>query len=114
MFQMDYIRDRDAVVSGTGEQYGDSGKIRGMDLYRRKIRSFPNKVECHICGKGFPYPSNLAIHMRTHTGERPFECSFCGARFKERSKLYRHDREKHRKNVENVFCSAQENKEEKL
>lgn len=37
-----------------------------------------NKHRCKFCGKGFSSDSALKIHIRSHTGERPFTCNECG------------------------------------
>ena len=37
--------------------------------------------ECDVCGKVFDRRSNLDIHMRTHTNERPYECDVCDKLF---------------------------------
>ena len=39
--------------------------------------------ECDVCEKVFQYPSILAIHMRTHTNEKPYECDVCEKRFRQ-------------------------------
>ena len=33
----------------------------------------------------------LKAHRRTHTGEKPFECSFCNQKFRHREALKRHE-----------------------
>ncbi|XP_020859872.2 LOW QUALITY PROTEIN: zinc finger protein 296 [Phascolarctos cinereus] len=45
---------------------------------------------CDFCGKGFRSHSNLTVHRRTHTGERPYHCPRCPYSCAQSSKLTRH------------------------
>ncbi|KAK7913494.1 hypothetical protein WMY93_013705 [Mugilogobius chulae] len=42
------------------------------------------KHKCRFCGKVFGSDSALQIHLRSHTGERPYKCNICGNRFSTR------------------------------
>ncbi|KAK1341104.1 hypothetical protein QTO34_017506 [Cnephaeus nilssonii] len=74
-------RGREAQVPGAGGS-GDPGKKK--------------QHICHIqgCGKVYGKTSHLRAHLRWHTGERPFMCtwSYCGKRFTRSDELQRHKR----------------------
>ena len=57
---------------------------------RKPILSRNNS--CQYCGKLFKNTSNLTVHIRSHTGEKPYKCDKCEYSCAQSSKLTRHKR----------------------
>ncbi|KAL1005860.1 hypothetical protein UPYG_G00064860 [Umbra pygmaea] len=53
---------------------------------------------CEFCGKAFKFQSNLIVHRRSHTGEKPYKCHLCNHACTQASKLKRHMKTHSQKN----------------
>lgn len=80
--------DQGAVLEIPGQNADDPKmEVVSADYMQRK-------VYCSLCPKRFWSLQDLRRHMRSHTGERPFECDICHKRFTLKHSMMRH-RKKH-------------------
>ncbi|XP_035987817.1 zinc finger protein 569 [Fundulus heteroclitus] len=66
----------------------DASDIRDDVIYVKK--GGRNMLKCNFCGRLFKFLSQLVVHQRIHTGERPFKCAECGKGFTKNSNLNLH------------------------
>ncbi|XP_074469026.1 sal-like protein 3b [Sebastes fasciatus] len=68
------------------------GKLPSVPLFETKPGPEEPffKHKCRFCAKVFGSDSALQIHLRSHTGERPFKCNICGNRFSTKGNLKVH------------------------
>ncbi|XP_032892238.1 sal-like protein 1 [Amblyraja radiata] len=68
------------------------GKPPNVVVFEAKTGSDESffKHKCRFCAKVFGSDSALQIHLRSHTGERPYKCNICGNRFSTKGNLKVH------------------------
>lgn len=70
---------------------------RNLYAHRKWHAGTIKRYTCTVCGKSFNH--GLQVHMRTHSGHKPYMCSECGMAFTVKSTLNKHVKSKHTKNI---------------
>ena len=82
--------EEDVAFDEVVEQQNE--KLRKEKTATKRGKRKRGQNECNVCEKVFEYPSDLAMHMRIHTNEKPYECDVCEKRFSRAANLKVHMR----------------------
>ncbi|XP_024148428.1 zinc finger protein 217 [Oryzias melastigma] len=75
------------------EEVMEENSVLGEDGFdRSKVRS----KGCSYCGKSFRSSYYLTVHLRTHTGEKPYKCAYCDYAAAQKTSLKYHLDRRHK------------------
>ncbi|XP_037792378.1 zinc finger protein 219-like [Penaeus monodon] len=81
-------------MSGVPQMPSVPGQLDDSGMSPHSSRP-PMRFFCPVCPKGFRSKLDVERHLRTHTGEKPFQCPYCPHRSATKGNLKAHMRHIH-------------------
>lgn len=95
--------DTDAKDKDESDDGGIKKKKLNMNSVMKRSRRQRPKLPCNVCGSLFN-KYYMVIHLRSHTGEKPFTCSVCEKQFVSANSLSSHTNNCHGEQRGKVQC----------
>ena len=88
----------------------NNNEVTNQNLMLNLMNKPRKKSECPVCGIILSPKTNVNVHLRTHSGVRPYECVLCLNRFRQKAHLMKHFRCTHNQKQPPhicLFCSLE-------
>ncbi|CAH2211829.1 jg24638, partial [Pararge aegeria aegeria] len=70
--------------------YRNIGESNATLRYHQRAHTGEKPYSCGLCAARFVSREHWRLHQRVHSGERPYCCGVCGLRFAQKPALNRH------------------------
>ncbi|XP_048873979.1 zinc finger protein 341 isoform X3 [Brienomyrus brachyistius] len=75
---------------GDFDKDANSRRVKHDNSQDGQAKGKAQKLKCNFCEKSFMKNFDLQQHIRSHTGEKPFQCIVCGRAFAQKSNVKKH------------------------